>query len=80
MRAFDRLHGILFGRRAAEAECEELLTQARDSIKSALPFIQPRPDYANRAEGSFSEQIRAGLHRMELEALVETLDWLLEES
>jgi hypothetical protein len=49
---------------------EELLRLA----KQALPFIQPRPDYAGRAEGSLSEQIRAAIIREDLEDAIRKIE------
>jgi hypothetical protein len=40
-------------------------------VGRALPFVQPRPDAAGRADGSFSEQIRAALIREDLEHVVQ---------
>lgn len=51
---------------------EELVT----STERALPFTQPRRDYAGRDEGSFSEQIRAALVREDLSELLNALPHL----
>jgi hypothetical protein len=52
-----------------------LLRDIEATLVRALPFINPRADYADRAEASFSEVIRAALMKDEIEEILNRIRW-----